>query len=258
MRRKTAWLRLRSTPHYRREAFTLGLERLGYRVGFGSGAPAPGDVLVIWNRKHDDHRLALQFEAIDAPVIVAENAYITPPSCKKMFALARSHHLGAGQWIESGPERWASFGIDLAPWRKTGDHILVLPQRGIGEPGVAMPLVWPRDIRRDLPKATKRPIRFRVHPGIHTSIPIEADLAGAHCVVTWASGGGVKALAAGVPVFFGLPSWIGAGAAVRGFADLEAPRMDDAARLRVFERLAWAQAFPEEIASGEALQRLIG
>ena len=255
-----AWLRLRSTPHYRRDAFTCGLERLGYDVVVDGRRIEPCDVLVLWNRHRRDNDLAARFEAANQPVIIAENAYISPSWSKKWFALALNHHLGAGSWRSDGPERWRSFGIKLQPWRGSGKHVLVLCQRGIGEPGVAMSGHWPRDAAGLLKKMTERRLRMRHHPGMARQMrSLEGDLDGAHCCVTWASGAAIKALAAGYPVFYGLRNWVGAGAAVRFLAgcDIEKPRMDDAARLTMFERLAWCQWNVDEIESGEAFAWLL-
>jgi hypothetical protein len=99
--------------------------------------------------------------------------------------------------------------------------------------------------------------RVRPHPGRHDNVPLERDLARARAVVTWGSGAALKALAWGIPAFYALPSWIGAPAA-RPLAQMDlGPVRDDAKRLAMFERLAWAQADLEEIAAGDAISRLL-
>lgn len=256
--RPRAWLRLRSTPVYRRDAFTKGLERLGYEVIVESKVIQPGDILVTWNRHRQNQDIAKRFEAQRQPVIVVENAYISPPWGKKWFAMALNHHLGAGAWYVGDGERWEAFNIELKPWRESGEHVLVLAQRGIGEPGVAMGGFWPRDTERKLKKMTKREIVMRRHPGMAPNpTSLEGALAGAHCAVTWASGAGIKALAAGVPVFYDFPMWIGGEAGKFLDKDLENPRMDDEAREAMFRRLAWCQWNVDEVESGEALRWLL-
>lgn len=247
-----ACLLLRSGVPYRRQAFAAGLERVGFNVdAIPKRHPDPADVLVLWNRKGAEHTLALAYEKAGARVLIAENGYIgKAPDGHKLYALAWNHHNGRGTWREGGPERWDALGIDLAPWRTDGDFILVLPQRGIGEPGVAMPGGWAASALKHLATLTKRPLRIRHHPGVEKAEPYEA-LQGAHCAVTWGSGAGLKALAAGVPVFHALKGWIGAGMASSDLSRLEDPPMPD--RVAPFRRLAWSQWAITEIESGQAL-----
>lgn len=253
---------IRDHPTARREPFCEGLRALGFDVVTGKAPePRPGDALVIWNRRAGQgHEIARQYEAAGAAVIVAENAYIgaLPTDCR-LYALALNHHNGAGRWHVGGEDRWSRLGVEVKPWRREGDHILVLPQRGIGEPGVAMPQGWPDSMRRYLPTRTRRPVRVRVHPGnlkTHHVPGLYDDLRGAHAVVTWGSGAAIKAICAGIPVFHELPRWIGAPAArpLMG-GSLEEPWTGG--RQPMLHRLAWAQWTVEEIASGEPFRHLL-
>jgi hypothetical protein len=248
----TAWLHMRDQVHYRRDAFVAGLTRCGFKIGRGAPvAPVErGDILVTWNRYGQSHRAAQEFERRKQHVIVAENGYLGVEfRGVRWYALALSHHNGAGKWPVGGAERWASLGVDLQPWRAEGETV-ILPQRGIGPPGVAMPLRWPSEVARLG--------RVRKHPGAKDAgVPLERDLAKAGQVITWGSGAAIKALAMGIPVFHAFSQWIGALGA-RPLAQIaKGPRRDDAARLAMFERLAWAMAPVDEIASGEAIKRLL-
>lgn len=220
--------------------------------------PAPADVLILWNRKGGDLKYAATYERAGARVLIAENAYIGRhhDGSQKSFALAWGHHNGRGQWPVGPDDRWPLFQTDLADWRDDGGHVLVLPQRGIGEPGIAMPPTWQRDVHFRLRKLTRREIRIRRHPGGNRSAaePYD-DLRGAWCAVTWGSGAAIKALAAGIPVFHELKGWIGAPAATFGALDLETPNTGD--RLAMFRRLAWAQWSQAEIQTGEAFEWLL-
>jgi hypothetical protein len=249
---RTAWLNIREGAHYRRDAFVAGLQKCGFRIQQGAPSAPAGhlDILVTWNRYGQGHRAATEFERRKQPVIVAENGYLGSEfKGKRVYALALNHHNGAGRWPVGGPERWAAWGVELKPWRKDGETV-ILPQRGIGPPGVAMPLAWPREV--------VKLGRTRKHPGAkETGIPLEQDLAKAGRVITWGSGAAIKALTMGIPVFHAMPNWIGAPAA-RPLKDIKhGPKCDDAARLGMFHRLAWAQADLEEIAKGEAFSRLL-
>ena len=198
------------TVYYRSAAFISGLEKLGYRVtDKAKSDPQVNDALVIWNR-HRDIGPARIYERAGAPIIVAENGYIgRDEEGRQFYALARSHHNGAGEWYVGEEDRWAKTGVRLRRWRADGDFILVLPQRGIGPEGVAMPRQWPIEIVRRLKGVTRRPIKMRPHPGKEKSDP-SPDFAGCWAAVTWGSGAAIKAIVAGIPVFHELERWIGA------------------------------------------------
>ena len=241
-----AWLALRDGVHYRREAFVAGLEAIGFSVCLGlPRRPAKGDVLVIWNRYGQFNRMAAAFEFDGLPVLVAENGYLGNEFAgERWYAISRSQHNGRGDWRPGGSERWDQLGVDLAPWRAGGGEVVVLPQRGIGAPGVAMPLDWPAKVQARL---RKQGVRFRVrpHPGQGKAAELEQDLAAASKVVTWGSGAALKALTWGIPVQAELPGWIG--------------HQDntDAGRLAMFRRLAWAQWRLSEIRNGTAFAHLL-
>lgn len=248
---------LNPSPHYRRECFRAGLERVGFTSGLPPlDRPGEDDVLVIWNRSPKNEEYARRYESAGARVLVTENGYIGKDSSgHQLYALAIGHHLGAGSWPVGPTGRWDSLGVDIEPWRASGAEIIVLPQRGIGEPGIAMPKTWTDEVVARLRKVTDRPIRVRLHPGKERTDPY-ADLANAWAAVTWASGAGIKSLIAGVPVFHEMPSWIGGRAAKLGIDQIETPFLGD--RLPMLQRLAWAQFTVDEISSGDAFRWLLG
>jgi hypothetical protein len=247
---------LRETPHYRAEVFRTGLARLGYEVGQPPKAdPSPRDVLLVWNRHGLNQAYAERYERAGARVIVAENGFIGVDDLgNQLYAVALNHHLGAGEWPVGPEDRWSRLNIRLKPWRGAGREIIVLPQRGIGPPGVAMPSGWIEDVVRRLKAVTDRPIRVRLHPGKSRTDPWD-DLQDAWAAVTWASGAGIKAIVHGVPVFHELPQWIGYPSAKFGVSQIEGPFLGD--RLPMLERLAFAQWTLAEIASGEPFRRLL-
>jgi len=245
---------LRNSEHYRATAFRTGLQAVGFEVVTELRDPMPADVLLTWNRSGGNNETAHQFEGAGARVLVAENGYLGKSwRGEKWFALSLGHHVGAGEWMPAGRERWDALQVPLAPWREGGTDVLVLEQRGIGEPGIASPPGWAERI------AHLTGGRIRKHPGAtEPAISLEADLVGVREVITWHSAGALAALMAGVPVFYDFPRWIGAQAAVplrlRGQVP---PLRDDAARLAMFRSLAWAQwAFPE-IERGDAFAHLL-
>lgn len=256
----TAYCLIRSQPHYRREAFDAGLARAGFTVRETRPVKArPGDLLVIWNRYSDYEVLADAFEKEGGKVLVAENGYLgADTEGRQFYALAVHGHNGSGRFPEGGPERFAALHLQPANWRESGEHVLVCGQRGIGSRTMASPPDWHNQAARRLRSATKRPVQVRGHP--EAAPPpvgtLAENMAGAHAVVVWSSGSGIKALMAGYPVYYDAPRWILEGASRRLGEDIEAPKVDDAARLRALERMAWAQWSVAEIESGEPFVRL--
>lgn len=246
--------------HAEHGQFAAGLRAAGFDVGLNVPArPRPDDVLLTWNRHGARDYSARLFETAGATVIVAENGWIgRAPDGGKMYALCLWHHNGRGAWQVGAEDRFAALGVDLVPWRARGDRVVILAQRGIGAPGVAMPRGWVEGTAKALKARTARPVVIRNHPGNDTDgkPPIADAVAGAHCVVTWASGAAIKAIAAGVPCFYGLPDWIGAPAAVPlAGCNLERPFLGD--RLPMFHRLSWAQWSAAEIETGKPIEWLL-
>jgi hypothetical protein len=265
----TAFTVIRDDPHYRRGAFHAGLRAAGFSIIENMhGKARPGDVLVCWNRYAKRETDARTFEAAGAAVIVAENGYIGhtadelrkpfTASGEQLYAISLWHHNGAGLWEVGASGRWRDQGIELKPWRKDGDHVLVVPQRGIGPRGIAMPDGWAARTVARLKERTDRRVVLKAHPGNGPTVdPLEKYLDGAWCAVTWGSGAGINAICSGIPVFSDFPKWIGMPAALPLNADLEQPLTDDRARKAMLDRLAWNQWTTSEIASGEPFRRLM-
>lgn len=248
---------LRPNRPYRGEVFAEGLSRHGYEtITHTKFTPTEKDVLVVWNRKRSYDALVEKYQRAGARVIVAENGYLDRVDGKKMFSLALDHHLGAGRWLVGDKPR---FEVEQEPWReKRGDEVLLLPQRGIGERRVAMPSGWLTAMKNRLQACTNRPIRIRLHPGHqrrHKVEPLERALDRAHCVVTWASGAGIKAIRYGVPCFHEFDGWIGNAASTRLDAQVEQCHTPD--RSELWRRVTWAQWTKDEIRSGVALDGLL-
>lgn len=245
---------IRHQPGYRRDAFVAGLEAFGYQVN--EREQGDSDLLLIWNRYGYNDDLARAYEQRGAPVLVAENGYLGREwQGRHWYALARGSHNGAGRWRSYGVGRWASMGQKLSPWRGGGSEVVILAQRGIGQRGVAQPAGWPEQALRALQAKGVR-ARVRYHPGENKpAIELEHDLRDASAVVTWGSGAALKALLLGIPVFHGLPNWIGAKAARPFAVPLGEPFTG--ARETMFGELAWAQWHIGELTSGEAFRNLL-
>lgn len=237
---KRAWLNLRYLTGSRAEMFTTGLRRHGYKVIGGMPEAATSkDLFVTWNRVALADRRATELIALGARVLVVENAtWGNDFAGRRWLHMAREYHNTAGRVPVGGPERFDLLGVEPAPFRQGGETV-ILPQRGIGSPPVAMPKAWTK-----MAKNTHGG-RVRKHPGKRRAIPLETDLANCGHVVTWGSGAAVKALLWGIRVTAYMPDWIAA-------QDNTA-----AGRLAMFRRLAWAQHTHDEIENGEAIARLL-
>jgi hypothetical protein len=245
---------IRENPHYRRDAFESGLKAAGYSlVNDMIGDVHKDDLLVIWNRYGWFHEEAKRYEAIGARVLVAENGYLGVEFAQdRWYALSMSQHNGAGHIADGSAERWDSLGVELQPWR-TGREILVLPQRGIGHSGVAMPERWRGDMHERLKGL---PYRVREHPGLNPCVSLEEDLKDAKAVVTWGSGAALKALLLGIPCFHSFAQWIGAEAStLLQWADFDKPQRPE--RLPMFRKIAWGMWRVSEIADGTAFRALL-
>lgn len=249
----TAYSLIRSGPHYRPEGFAAGLRACGYEVRQNiSRPPVPGDVLVIWNRYSSYEDRAEQFERAGGHVLVAENGYYgADAQGRRLYALSRGEHHHGGAVLRNLRI------TEMQSWRTYGDHILVCGQRGIGSKLMRSPQDWIDGTIADrLAVKTRRPVRFRKHPGKDApAVPLADDLRGCHAVVVWHSAAGVEALLAGVPVFYAAPRWIAekAAAPLEG-ADLERPFMGD--RTAGLANALANQWSIDQIASGEAFRAL--
>lgn len=259
---------LRSQPWYRAEAFSAGLKAAGYEVRTGVAERGrSGDVLLIWNRYWQTHELALRFEREGGTVLVAENGYLGAggtapkfdvhpggPKPHHYYALGRGFHNDDTRWKAGGEERWAALRVELKPWRESGEHVLLLPNRSFGIPGRMMPLEWAGQAAARIRKQSQRPVRVRAHPGNDApKRPLQADLEGCWAAVVWTSSAGVHALAAGIPVFCEGPAWSMKAAACSG--PIDAPVLPE--RLPAFKRLAWGQWRLEEIQTGAPFRHLL-
>lgn len=247
---------LRDALHYRKDAFNQGLLACGYSIAHHTyRTPGPGDVLVIWNRYGGYHDTASAWEKHGARVLVVENGYLSKVwRGGNWFSLCLGHASGGGAWPIGGAERWESFGVPFAPWKKEGKETLILGQRSIGEPDVRSPPHWA--------EATQRIIggRIRPHPGLGTERKtLEEDLRNVKQVVTWNSAAAVIALLHGYPVWNAWPSWLMASAAKPlSLLGKEEPLYSDEARAEAFHRMAWTLWNLEEIRTGKALGWLLG
>jgi hypothetical protein len=211
---------------------------------------APEDVLITWSPFRLSKRWAAcrDVRAAGGRAVILENGWLTPPGGTRHFQFALDGWNGTGRFPDGGPARWAAWGMPLRDWQRQGGHVLVLGQKAqsIGD-ARRMPPGWAQSLR--LP--TRRPVLRRM-PG--AARPLADDLRGAWCTVTWTSTAAIQGLVAGIPAFHCGPNTLCPELSRPGL-DVESPIYPD--RQPVFERLAWCQWSPAEIATGEPLGRLL-
>lgn len=234
-----AFLNLRHGAGRLHDAFASGLRASGYRVVEGvSENPSPGDILITWNLPLDVRIVKDRY----TNVLVVENASWGNDFLGERWRhIALRKHNTARRFPVGDASRWDSLGVQLPPFREQGETV-ILAQRGIGPPGIAMPKDWLDKVKTLYPRA-----RIRQHPG-RVAIdenPLEQDLKTARKVVTWGSGAAVKALLLGCHVESHMPKWIA--------------EQDNtiAGRLAMFRRLAWAQWRFSEIEAGDPFRWLL-
>lgn len=205
-------------PPYHGDKMAAALKGMGYRiVSAPESRPGKGDVLVLWNRYPRDEHFCRAYDAAGASIVVVENGYFGRNfGDSEWYAMALSQHNGCGKLPPPSTKRWNALGIELKPWKPYGKEIILLGTRGMGSSITREPNGWLYKVEHMLRRQQKRQVRRRQHPGPQWVVPeisLEEDLENAWAAITWGSSAGLKALALGVPVFHGLPGWIGGAAA---------------------------------------------
>lgn len=266
-----ALVMVRQEVQYRHDAVWEGVKAAGLKpTGKSFSNPGHDDLIVTWNRYGASDSEARRFAKTGAAVIVMENGIVGAnedayrkqydQAGNQLYCLALNFHNGCGRWWIGASGRWREQGIKVEPWRADGEEIIILPQRGIGPPEIAMPRDWPNKTWLALRGMTNRTVRIRAHPGNEPARKALAeDLAKAWAVVTWGSSAAVKAICAGIPAFYGLKGWVGCPAArlLTPNSGLEGALRDDECRETMLDRLAWMQWPVPDIAAGEPFRRLL-
>jgi len=261
---KQAFLKMRVQQAQKREAILEGLEALGYKLETRSEKlkGGPDNLIVTWNL-HGEAEEPTRIRRSGGTVIVVENPYVkTDLDGNEYLAMAVNGHNGSGLIPTGDVDRLAILGVEehFEQW-KTGEHILVIGQRGIGSPSMRSPAQWGEHVTRKLAKLTERKVIHRPHPGRVTVTedipPLDEQLKGAHCVVMWASNCATTALMQGIPVFYDAPSCVLRRGCRQGWRKIEDTKKEDKARLDAFWDLSYAQWNLDEIRTGYAFNRLI-
>lgn len=255
----SACVRVLPRPPYHGDKMARALRGMGYKITeAASKNPQPDDVLVIWNRYPRDEMFTRAYERAGAHILVIENGYFGRYFLgTEWYSVGVRQHNGCGSLPAPNKERWQNLGIELQPWKTDGRELVLLATRGMGSSVTREPAGWLKALEHSLRRQTKRRVRVRQHPGPQFAVPkiaLEDDLRDAWAAVTWGSSAGLKAIAMGVPVFHGLPGWIGRTAA-RPLGNIEKRFLGD--RAPMFHQVASAMYSLQEIESGKAFRCLL-
>lgn len=169
--------------------------------------------------------------------------------------------------FEYPSDRFEAMGLEVKPWRDTGNHILIC---GSSEKyhsfyGTHHPTTYAKKLVARIKEYSNRPIIYRPKPSWKGATPLAGTiysdskqplaevLRDCHCVVTHGSNASFEA------ALLGIPSVIVGEAVMRpcssiSLHDIEHPYLGD--RDPVFNALGYHQWTNEELASGEAFETI--
>ena len=177
-----------------------------------------------------------------------------------------------------GGERWAKFGIELKPWKQTGDDIIICGQHTNSHQWRNNPPMskWFDQQITEIRKYTDKPIVIRPHPRNHVQIDItkyknvrivgprrdrttydDTDLAerlkSAWAVVSHSSNPAMTAAFAGIPVYVSEAS-LTYDVGNKTFENINNPDMPD--RQNWANKLSYTEWWTEEIEQGLPWKRI--
>jgi hypothetical protein len=181
------------------QALSLGLQRHGIAsvVADDHVGAEQADFLVWWGNKVPQY---LQ----DKPYLLLEAGYINGQSGD--YVRDRLRFVSAG-WnglhgradpghLDCPPNRWQALGVSLAPWRDSGDYVLICDQHP-GDSVSPQSRNWWRELSDEL--GEERCI-YRPHPLMAPDMrPLSEALEDAAACITWSSTCAVEAVISGVP-----------------------------------------------------------
>lgn len=269
-------------PNQAAEMVADGLGKLGYKIRYRSKAfdIDDGDVVVMWTLYQNSVRkkIADRLAGKNVSVVCIEGGWLRGLG---MYQLAlrdgiNSGFNGYGKYTAGDGSRWASFGVELKPWRDNGSHILLFGNKGSKyqekiTPDICHSDTWLDNIIARIRKHTPRPIHYRPHPKVNgdyvvprVNMPdkiidsknetIEESLRDAWCSVVYASSSASQSIVNGVPVIYDASRIMLHELAAGKITMIEKPPRPD--RIPVLERCAWAQWSAKEIESGLPFKRL--
>jgi len=257
------------------EAIAQGLQRLGISVSYHNDS---ADIAVIWSvlwsgRMRRNQAVWQTYTQSGRTVIVAEVGMIDRGRTWKLGVNGTGRQCYPNAVDQ--PDRDKILGMQIHPWRRSGQNIVIALQRADSYQWHGQPAInqWLQHTVDKIRQHSDRPIVVRPHPRYPVTVPagcmsvkprlltntydsfdFDNTLVNAWAVVNWNSAPGPQAAIAGVPVFVGNASL----AAEVGNTDLsmiENPQYPQ--RQQWLTWLAHTEWTVNEIALGLPLSRLL-
>jgi hypothetical protein len=256
------------------QAFLTGCQTLGIVTAENS---LECDAAVIWSmvwsgRMTNNRTIYNHYVNAKKPVFVLEVGMLHRD---RTWKLGVNGTTGTAQWVEPyDKKRLHKLALIARPWRKTGNEIVVVGQRGdSGQWQQTDPVLWYQSVFDQLAKFTDRPIVFRPHPRFryptldftklqipkklaqtYDSFDYDNGISKAWAVVNFNSGPGSQAILNGVPAFVDQSS-LAAPVAQIDLKTIESRHQPD--RDAWLERIAHTEWTISELAAGIPQKKLL-
>lgn len=262
------------------EAVLKGAAKHGHRIeSFALGeTPEPGRFEVVCMVGVKSRELFQAHHRAGAHVVYYDKGYCRAKSqgpvrgWEYWRVSVDSHHPTSRLNGSYDGARWKALGLEILPWRTTGNHIMIAGSSAKYHAfyGMKEPTTFAKGIVRELRALTPRPLVYRPKPSWREAVPITKTrfstsdesiieaLTDCWAMVTHGSNACFEAVLSGIPCIV-LGDAVAKPLSSTALADIEAPKLasDD-------DRLAWAHALAHwqytlaELASGEAWEFIEG
>jgi hypothetical protein len=245
------------------KAFEDGLIKLGHSIERHTGK---GDAAVIWsvlwNGKMQSNKPVWdRYRASGRPVIVLEVGGLRRDHTWKISV----NGIGRGHYFVNTPQnsdRRTQLGINLLPWRTTGNNILICSQhdKSLQWDGNPRLSTWVENKILELREYTDRPIVIRPHPrsafafdynrfkvSKSVSTNLYSELKNSWAVVTCNSNPGVEAVIQGIPSLVDSSS-LAWPVSIQSAANIENPVLPN--REQWLNDLSWTEWTIDEMQKG--------
>lgn len=251
------------------DAFAQGLKKHGHSVQEHSGT---GDVAVIWSvlwagRMSGNRSVWNHYRNNNRPVIVLEIGAIKREVTWKIGINGinlGSYFFGNGK----NSDRRNNLGMNLHPWKTSGNHILICSQHDRSLQWTDNPSLkdWTRSMISEIRKYSNRPIKIRMHPRCPYSFTFDNsvyksteknilnEFQNAWAVINYSSNPGIESIIHGIPAFVGHKS-LAAPVANLDISRIESPLRPD--REQWFNDLAWTEWTTDEMVKGIPQQYIL-
>jgi hypothetical protein len=245
-----------------------------------AGEILPTDVVclyTLWEGSSRETRVRKRYKPAGCRVLCVDHSWLRdlPDSVQIGWLGEQGVGInGSGTFPPGSLERWRSFGIQIKPWRKDGDFVLVCGNKGAQYSKHSVWLNhdddWQNTTTSRLLSLTRRPIYYKPHPKkkgeplvprvkidkvLDHRTPLAECLQGAYAVVVYASSSATTALLNGIPVIYTGPTIATRELCAQGLERINSPALPDN-REEIFSRLSGSAWRLSEVESGEMFKHV--